>query len=95
MGAKANEEMFPALPIGKKPNTLMAGLTRGTVRWDDGSNGNTAAANPWGSGANGPAGGGPNPAAADGMAESGGDAGNTAGAGKKGKKGKQILYRFG
>lgn len=28
-------EAFPALPAAPKPNTLMAGLTRGTVRWNN------------------------------------------------------------
>ncbi|PWY94950.1 hypothetical protein BO94DRAFT_562671 [Aspergillus sclerotioniger CBS 115572] len=30
-----NTDAFPALPAAPKPNVLMAGLTRGTVRWDD------------------------------------------------------------
>ncbi|PWY86920.1 hypothetical protein BO70DRAFT_369951 [Aspergillus heteromorphus CBS 117.55] len=30
-----NADAFPALPAAAKPNVLMAGLTRGTVRWDD------------------------------------------------------------
>ena len=45
----ANASAFPALPTATKPNTLMAGLTRGTVRWDDGTN-NTRSQNPWGAG---------------------------------------------
>ncbi|OJJ43221.1 hypothetical protein ASPZODRAFT_154695 [Penicilliopsis zonata CBS 506.65] len=28
-------DAFPALPTAPKPNVLMAGLTRGTVRWED------------------------------------------------------------
>ena len=31
-----NADAFPALPAAPKPNVLMAGLTRGTVRWGDG-----------------------------------------------------------
>jgi E3 ubiquitin-protein ligase ZNF598 len=97
-GAKRNEEMFPALPMGKKPNTLMAGLTRGAVRWDDGRSGNMPVSNPWGGGANGPTSGASNQAVADGIADAGGDSANhvaSGGVGKKGKKGKQVLYKFG
>lgn len=92
MGAKANEEMFPALPMGRKPETLMAGLTRGAVSWDDGRSGRTPAANPWGGGANGGA---SDQQVVSGMAEASGDLPGTIGAGKKGKKGKQVLYKFG
>jgi E3 ubiquitin-protein ligase ZNF598 len=92
MGAKANEEMFPALPMGRKPETLMAGLTRGAVRWDDGRSGKTPTANPWGGAANAGA---SDQQAASGTAETGGDFPPTTGAGKKGKKGKQVLYKFG
>lgn len=41
-------EAFPALPAAAKPNTLMMGLTRGTVRWDDRRSGSTPVSNPWG-----------------------------------------------
>jgi E3 ubiquitin-protein ligase ZNF598 len=92
MGAKANEEMFPALPIGRKPETLMAGLTRGAVSWDDGRSGKTPTANPWGGGANG---GTSDQQVVSGMAEASGDLLGAIGAGKKGKKGKQVLYKFG
>lgn len=72
---------FPALPAAPKPNTLMAGLTRGTVRWDD-RRGPAPAA--WGSetttsGASTPG---------EGDESVGGKKG-------KGKKGKQILFQFG
>jgi E3 ubiquitin-protein ligase ZNF598 len=87
MGPKANEEMFPALPAGRKPETLMAGLTRGAVRWDDGSKTKTNTANPWGGGNAIPA------SAAD--AGGGDDSAAPAAGGKKGKKGKQVLYKFG
>ena len=30
-----SKDAFPSLPAAPKPNVLMAGLTRGTVRWDD------------------------------------------------------------
>ncbi|KAL8713567.1 MAG: hypothetical protein Q9220_002429 [cf. Caloplaca sp. 1 TL-2023] len=39
-------EAFPALPAAVKPNTLIAGLTRGNVRWDDRRVDNSAS--PWG-----------------------------------------------
>lgn len=78
-------DAFPALPAAPKPNVLMAGLTRGTVRWGDRG---TGAARPpaWGAAA-----GNPTPAEADGGAD--GEAGQR-GKGKKGK-GKQVLYHFG
>ncbi|KAI1911267.1 hypothetical protein LOZ61_003931 [Ophidiomyces ophidiicola] len=76
-----NSDAFPALPAAPKPNVLMAGLTRGTVRWDD-RNGTRGAA--WGAG-------GTNPTPAE--ADTGGEAGQK-GKGKKGK-GKQVLYHFG
>lgn len=41
-------DAFPALPAAARPNTLIAGLTKGTVRWDDGRYGNSAANNAWG-----------------------------------------------
>ncbi|RAO68233.1 uncharacterized protein BHQ10_004245 [Talaromyces amestolkiae] len=77
----ADRNAFPALPAAPKPNTLMAGLTRGTVRWDD-RRGPAPAA--WGtetstSGASTP-----------------GEGDETVGGKKgKGKKGKQILFQFG
>ncbi|KAF3898722.1 LIM domain and RING finger protein [Trichophyton interdigitale] len=71
---------FPALPAAPKPNTLMAGLTRGTVRWDDR---NAASARPsaWGLSSD------PTPAESDFSASQ-----DKKG---KGKKGKQVLYHFG
>ena len=81
-------DAFPALPAAAKPNTLMMGLTRGTVRWDDRRE-NDASLNPWagvngGSGSSTPA---PPAAEVDGETE----------AGKKKGKGnkKQTLYKFG
>lgn len=85
---------FPALPAAPKPNTLMAGLTRGAVRWDTGR----PTTNAWatGTGSSGTA-----AAAAEedwGEEEEedgGGRKGKGRGKGKgKGKKG-QVLYHFG
>ena len=88
--ASAVVDAFPALPAAAKPTTMMLGLTRGTVRWDD-RRGNTTATNPWeatngdgGSGSTTPA----LPAAeVDGEPEMGKRKG-------KGNK-KQTLYKFG
>lgn len=82
-------DAFPALPAAAKPNTMIMGLTRGTVRWDDGR-GNSNPANPWGgaSGSSTPAAAAPAPAAdVDGEVEAGRKKG-------KGNK-KQTLYKFG
>ena len=83
-------DAFPALPIAAKPNTMISGLTRGTVRpgWVSGNN-NANIFNPWGaadghSGASTPT---------VGLDENDGevDLGK-----KKGKKNqKQTLYKFG
>ena len=77
--AVGTDEAFPALPVGKKPMTLMAGLNRGAVRWDDGR---AKVENAWGTG--------PQESEAatseDRPAEK---------SGKRGKKGKQVLYKFG
>lgn len=92
--AGASAEAFPALPAAPKPNVMIAGLTRGTVRWDDNRRpGGTAVSsrsnNPWGAGA------------AAKQADSDADAepaepDSLAGAKKgKGKKGKQTLFHFG
>ncbi|KAM5433768.1 putative RING-type E3 ubiquitin transferase [Microsporum canis] len=71
---------FPALPAAPKPNTLMAGLTRGTVRWGDRG---AASARPsaWGVSND------PTPAESD-TSTSQDKKG-------KGRKGKQVLYHFG
>lgn len=42
-------DAFPALPAAARPNTLIAGLTKGTVRWDDVRNGSPGVNNAWGS----------------------------------------------
>ncbi|KNG87042.1 putative C2H2 finger domain protein, partial [Aspergillus nomiae NRRL 13137] len=82
-----NAEAFPALPAAPKPNVLMAGLTRGTVRvrWDGRDAPNS---NAWASGGSG--------TSTPGEPDS--DFGeSSAGGGKKGKgkKGKQTLFHFG
>lgn len=91
--APSGADAFPALPTAKKPNTLIAGLTRGAVRWDNGQSGGNA----WGA-TNGYASGG----AADLKAEDGDVLGAeavaaTAGGKKKGKQGRkgEMLYKFG
>ncbi|KAL4884432.1 hypothetical protein BJY04DRAFT_8377 [Aspergillus karnatakaensis] len=74
---------FPSLPAAPKPNVLMAGLTRGTVRWDDRR---PQPSNAWA------------PAADPGIGSSADDFPDlSSGAGKKGKgkKGKQTLFHFG
>lgn len=95
-------DMFPALPAAKKPNTLMAGKTRGTVRWDDGGRNTPPVGNPWAPPSAASGGEGtmladeaPGGWEGDGneMAEAGKGA---AGGKKKGKQGKkQMLYKFG
>jgi len=81
-------DAFPALPAAVKPNTTIFGLTRGTVRWDDGRSG--AAPVAWGSAS------GSRDASKD-ASEAEGDVNVEAEASKKkgGKNKKQTLYRFG
>ena len=81
-------DAFPALPAAAKPNTLMAGLTRGTVRWDDGR-GNAALANPWDAASGGS--GSTTPAAP--AVEVDGEIETSKKKGKGSKK--QTLYKFG
>jgi E3 ubiquitin-protein ligase ZNF598 len=94
MGARANEEMFPSLPTTAKPSTLMAGLTKGTVRWDDRRSNPQPGANPW-------AGAGISPTPAQAATTAPGPVvdginGDSTTAKKKGKKGKgQVLCHFG
>jgi hypothetical protein len=79
--ARTNDsDAFPALPAAPKPNTLMSGLTRGTVRWDNRS---PAPGNAWSSDPSTP-----------GESEAD-DPGQSQGKKGKGKKGKQILFQFG
>lgn len=83
-------DAFPALPATAKPNTLIAGLTKRSVRWDAGRGNSTGAVNPWSGGAGTATKevGNESEITAEGEAE---------GAGKKksGKGKKQMLYKFG
>ena len=83
----AAADAFPALPAAAKPNTMMLGLTRGTVRWDD-RRANTTPANPWEAAASGDGGGGGSAAA---EVEGETEVGKKKGKGNK----KQTLYKFG
>lgn len=73
-------DAFPALPAAPKPNVLMAGLTRGTVRWGEAR----PASNAWA--------GGESSEPIDDFGEASGGGGGKKG---KGKKGKQTLFHFG
>lgn len=89
----ASAVSFPALPAAPKPNTLIAGLTRGTVRWDDGRS-STAPTNPWRA-ANGTGGSG-STTPVNAATAAGGALNEEAESSKKGNKTKkQTLYRFG
>ncbi|KAJ6164995.1 hypothetical protein N7470_003667 [Penicillium chermesinum] len=78
-------DAFPALPAAAKPNVLMAGKTRGYVRWD---NNKAPAANAWGSNSSSGVASPAEPAEFDDDLNSDGKKG-------KKKKGKQTLYHFG
>lgn len=83
-----SSDAFPALPAAAKPNTAIFGLTRGSVRWDDGRGGNSVS--PWGAGSSSNA----NPSAA--ASETEGDLEPNAVGKKKGNKNrKQVLYKLG
>ncbi|KAL1980416.1 hypothetical protein VTN96DRAFT_4174 [Rasamsonia emersonii] len=84
-------EAFPALPAAPKPNTLMAGVTRGTVRWNE----HAPTTNAWATGT-------ASSSAAAASASAANDAEtddlgpvSTTGKKGKGKKGKQTLFHFG
>ncbi|KKZ65074.1 hypothetical protein EMCG_01314 [[Emmonsia] crescens] len=77
--------------MAPKPSTLMAGLTRGTVRWGGTSSGG-AGSSPWGRGGINPT---PAEAGSEGEAGDSGEGGEGGGKKGKGKKGKQVLYHFG
>ncbi|KAG8525272.1 uncharacterized protein KY384_008916 [Bacidia gigantensis] len=82
-------DAFPALPMAPKPNTLMAGLSRGTVRWDDGRGASPVSA--WGGVV-------VDRGERSGEASVGKDAGQVeeVGGKKKGKQAKkEVLYKFG
>jgi E3 ubiquitin-protein ligase ZNF598 len=92
--ALSSDEAFPALPAAPKPNTLMAGLTRGTVRWNDHrpiSSGNIWGASSPGLGSRSGAG---NDEGFSNLGAHGTPAGGNTGKGK-GKKQKQTLFHFG
>ena len=81
-------EAFPALPAVAKPETTIFGLTRGTVRWDDGRSGPPPAA--WGSAS------GRRDTSKDvSEAEEDGSTATEMSKKKGGKNKKQTLYRFG
>ena len=95
-------DAFPALPQAAKPNTLMMGLTRGAVRWDDPRQSGPPPAPAWGAGvsAGAGAGGGSNSGSGavtpNGVAgEDGEGNGSEVGKGKGKKAKKQTLYKFG
>ncbi|KAJ5644140.1 uncharacterized protein N7484_006647 [Penicillium longicatenatum] len=80
-------DAFPALPAAARPNVMMAGKTRGYVRWDDRRG---PAPTAWGSN--------PSSGLASPAEPSDGDFDDEAGNGGKKvkkKKGKQTLYHFG
>ncbi|KAJ5115326.1 hypothetical protein NUU61_001085 [Penicillium alfredii] len=81
-------DAFPSLPPAAKPNVLMAGKTRGTVRWEDRRG---PAPSAWGSN---PSSGAVTPTELvdDDLAD---DPSGGLKKGKKNKKGKQTLFHFG
>lgn len=89
---KTNEEAFPALPAGMKPNTLMAGLTRGNVRWND-QRQQVPSVSAWGGTVNGNV---PPTQAQTPAVVAAADAGGDGTKKKGGKKGKgEVLFHFG
>lgn len=87
-------DAFPALPATAKPNTLIAGLTKGSVRWESGRGNGNSAVNPW----SGIVGASTKESTKEDRNESEIPAeGEAEGAGKKksGKGKKQMLYKFG
>ena len=92
--SKANAsaaDAFPALPAAAKPNTMIFGLTRGAVRWDDGRSGGNLA-NPWGAANGSSSRGAATPAAVPANEV---DGGPEAGKKKGNKNKKHTLYKFG
>ncbi|KAL9029215.1 MAG: hypothetical protein Q9196_002511 [Gyalolechia fulgens] len=92
VGSSSATEAFPALPAAAKPSTLMAGLTRGSVKWDDSSRKNNDAS-PWGNGAVAS----PPPPRDEYQQQVEGEGEGGVATGKKKGKGskKQTLYKFG
>lgn len=82
--ASNTESAFPALPTAYKPNTLIAGLTRGAVRRDE-SRTNSGGTNPWGASASASVNAEPDGAKAEDEEERG----------RKRKGKKQVVYKFG
>ncbi|KAJ6116041.1 hypothetical protein N7523_006458 [Penicillium sp. IBT 18751x] len=82
--APTGGDAFPALPTAAKPNVLMAGKTRGYVRWDDRRG---PAPDAWSSN---PSSGVASPSEPTDLDDSGEGKKN-----KKNKKGKQTLFHFG
>ena len=99
--SKANgvgNDAFPALPAAAKPNTMIFGLTRGSVRWDDERNSNVT--NPWGtkSRSTNSSSNAPTVDGVTGTEEQDAGGGGAGVGGKKGKKQqgkKQMLFKIG
>jgi E3 ubiquitin-protein ligase ZNF598 len=92
MGPRANDEMFPSLPAAAKPNVLIGGTTKGSVRWGGSAPTNTFS---WGSSnANGGSNG-PTPSGSGTVTPAAEEPNGLSGKKGKGKKGKEVLYRFG
>lgn len=90
--SKTTDAAFPALPAAQKPNTLIAGLTKGKVRWDDGRA--NRGANPWVAGASKEAS--KDVVIGDERGEAEVDEESFGIGGAKKKKGKkQVVYKFG
>lgn len=98
--SSAGTDAFPALPAAARPNTLIAGLSKGTVRWDDARSGSISAANnAWGSAgaitSKGPSALPPAAAVAGGIRYEDQEEGSGNGKKKAGKGKKEVLYKFG
>ena len=96
-GGVQGAEAFPALPTAAKPNTLMAGLSRGSVRWDDSRSGaSNSSANPWVGGSSTSNSASVNIASGSLLVPDGDEDVAAAGGKRKGNKNKkQTLYKFG
>lgn len=86
---QSGSDAFPALPAAPKPNVRMAGLTRGTIRWDNPG----PSVNAWSAGGGG--GSSTGGTLDDEFPEIGNSEGRGGGKKGKGKKGKQTLFHFG
>ncbi len=97
--AAAATDAFPALPAAARPNVLIAGQTKGTIRWDNSRN-SSAPPNPWAGSASGDSTESFSSKGPVGNAHSNGDetdgAASQNGVKKKAGKGKKhMLYKFG